>query len=70
MGELNVLDVYRKIKEIRDDRNNDKKKPISIDDIAQELNGNKGIIEEYVTALTILEFVVVPADKGYIVLIK
>ena len=57
MGKLDVLDVYNKIKEIRDSRKTDEKKSITIDRIAQELNGNKEIIKEYVTALTILELV-------------
>ena len=57
MAKFDVLDVYNKIKEIRNSRNIDKKKSITIDRIAQELNGNKEIIKEYVTALTILELV-------------
>jgi hypothetical protein len=69
MGELDVLDVYRKIKEIKDARRGDHKQSISIDEIVQELDGSKEIINEYITALTILEFVA-PADKGHIVLIK
>jgi len=69
MEKIDVLDVYNKIKEIRDSRKNDKKKFITIDRIAQELNGNKEIIKEYVTALTILELVEF-TDNENIALIK
>jgi len=63
------MEVYRKIKEIKDSRRGDVKQLISIDEIVQKLDGNKEIIKEYIAALTILEFVE-PADKGYVVLIK
>ena len=57
MGELNVIDVYNKIKEIKDSRKRDKNKTISIDYLAQELKADKKVIEGYVNALRILELV-------------
>ena len=64
MGELNVLDVYNKIKEIKDSRKRDKNKTISIDYIAQELKTDKEVIEGYVNALRILELVDSPDNEN------
>jgi hypothetical protein len=69
MGELDVLDVYRKIKEIRDTRKSDKEKQVSIDEITRALDADKAIITEYITALTILEFVA-PTGNGNIILLR
>ncbi len=69
MVELNVMDVYNKIKEIRKSRKIDKQNPISIESIVQAVDGDKEIVEEYIRALTILELIK-PTEVGYIVLVN
>lgn len=69
MAELNVMDVYRKIKEIRESRKIDKQNPISIDSIVQAVDGNKDTIDVYIRALVILELIET-IDKEHIIWIK
>ena len=66
MNTVGVMDVYRKIKEINS-KGNDDIRSVSIDNLAQELNGSKEIIQEYVAALTILELVK-PSETGDMVI--
>ena len=66
MNTVGVMDVYRKIKEINS-KGIDDIRSVSIDNLAQELNGSKEIIQEYVAALTILELVK-PSETGDMVI--
>ncbi len=68
MRTLDVMGVYNKIKEISH-RNKERNNPVSIDSLAHELNSNKEMIQQYVVALSILEFIQL-TDNGAMVLLK
>ena len=67
MNTVGVMDVYSKIKEISYS-SKDSIKTISIDRITEELNGNKEIIREYVTALSLLELIKLADNENNIVI--
>ena len=67
MNTVGGMDVYSKIKEISYS-SKDSIKTISIDRITEELNGNKEIIREYVTALSLLELIKLADNENNIVI--